>query len=174
MDDRGSDFAVYEYKSITVKRDMVEIYEDCYKSFGWRYEGRRPSMSPVTSVDMKFKRDRRILNKMELTRLQRQFEGHMNEISKLEMSKSIASSVVAYIVGIVGTAFMAGSVMSITAERIPLSIILAIPAIIGWVLPYFLYKSIYNRKESEVTPLVEQHYDEIYEICEKANTLCYK
>ena len=78
---------------------------------------------------------------------------------------------VAYVIGIIGTAFMAGSVFAVTANRIIPCILLAIPAFIGWVLPYFCYRAIVKKKASEVTPLIDQKYDEVYAVCEKANAL---
>ncbi|MDR3894493.1 MAG: hypothetical protein Q3Y17_17860 [Blautia sp.] len=78
---------------------------------------------------------------------------------------------IAYSVGSVGTVFMAGSVFSITADKLVPCIILAIPAFIGWVLPYLLYRGIIKKKTVQVTPLIDQKYDELYAVCEKANGL---
>ena len=119
------------------------------------------------------KRDRRILNKMELTRLQRNFEACVAEIGNLEKEKTSRPSVTALTVGILGTAFMAGSTFAVTAQphRILLCIILAIPGFLGWILPYFLYKAGVRKQTEKMTPLIEEKYDEIYEICEKGNKL---
>lgn len=170
----GRSFVGYEYKSVTVKRDMANLYIDCFPNFGWTLEGKAPTLNPVTSVTLKFKRDRKIINKMELTRLQREFESHANEIHKLETSKTVGASAAAYTIGIVGTAFMAGSVLAVTSDMIPLCIILGVPALIGWIIPYFCYRRISAKKTEQVTPLIEQKYDAIYETCEKANALLYK
>jgi hypothetical protein len=123
---------------------------------------------------MKFKRDRKIHNKAELTRLQRQFESCASEIERLEASKSIGASVFAYSTGIVGTAFIAGSVFSYLAGMVPLMIVLAVPGFIGWIVPYFGYLRIQKKKIEQVTPLIDQKYDEIYDVCEKANGLLNK
>jgi len=164
-------FVGYEYHSVNVKRNMVSVYTDGYENFGWQLEGHDYSINAVDSVTLKFKRDRKIRNKAELTRLQRNFDACVQEIVSLESSKKIKASVVAYLIGIIGTAFMAGSVFAVTANRIIPCIVLAIPAFVGWVLPYFLYNSIMKKKTNEVTPLIDQKYDELYVICEKANGL---
>ena len=39
------------------------------------------------------------------------------------------------------------------------------------VLRYFLYRGIMEKKASQVTPLIDQKYDELYAVCEKANGL---
>ena len=170
----GRGFVGYEYKSITVKRDMRDLYIDCFPSFGWTLEGKAPALDWATSVALKFKRDRKIVNKMELTRLQREFESHANEIGKLETSKTVGAATAAYVIGIIGTAFMAGATFAYLAGMILLCIVLAVPAFIGWIIPYFCYRRISVKKTEQVTPLIEQQYDAIYETCEKASALLYK
>lgn len=46
-------------------------------------------------------------------------------------------------------------------------------AFIGWMLPYFCYRGIVVKKTEQITKLIEQQYDAIYETCEKANALLY-
>lgn len=169
----SSSFVGYEYKMITIKRDMVDLYADCFPSFGWMLERSSPSLTP-TSITMKFKRDRKIINKMELTRLQREFESYANEVGKLETAKTVGAATAAYVIGILGTAFMAGATFAFLADMILPCIILAVPAFIGWIIPYFCYRRIFAKKTEQVTPLIEAQYDAIYETCEKASNLLYK
>ena len=89
----------------------------------------------------------------------------------MERSKTTEASIAAYSIGLVGTAFMAGSVFSYQAGMLLLCIILAIPAFVGWLLPYFCFVSIRKKKTDRVTPLIEQKYDESYEACKKASVL---
>lgn len=169
-----SNFVGYEYKDVTVKRKMESVYVDGYNNFGWALEGTSTSVQNVGAVTMKFKRDRKIRNKVELTRLQRQFDAAVAEIETLVSSKVIGASVVAYVVGVIGTAFMAGSVFANQDDRLTLSIILAIPGFVGWIIPYLLFSSISKKKTNRVAPLIDQKYDEVYEVCEKANALLAK
>ena len=166
-----SNFVGYEYQDISVKRSMAAVYVDGYENFGWQLDGTAEQPGKVETVAMKFKRDRKIRNKAELTRLQRNFDACVSEILSLESSKYIKASAIAYAIGIVGTAFMAGSVFSITADQLIPCIILAIPAFTGWILPYFLYQGIRKKKTAQVAPLIDQKYDEIYAVCKKANDL---
>ena len=76
-------------------------------------------------------------------------------------------------VGIIGTVFMACSTFAAVHEP-PLWIltaVLAVPGFIGWVLPVFIYRRMTARRSKVVAELMEQKYDEIYEICEKGNRL---
>ncbi len=167
-------FVGYEYQDVSIKRSMASVYADGYENFGWQMDGTTEQLGKIDSVTMKFKRDRKIRNKAELTRLQRNFDACVSEILSMEASKYIKASAVAYIVGMIGTAFMAGSVFAITAGMIIPCIILAIPAFIGWLLPYFLYRGIVKKKSAQVAPLIDQKYDELYAVCEKANGLLDK
>jgi len=150
----GADFIGYEYKEIVVDRDKEGVYADGYPNFGWKLEGSTDSMFGLSTMSLKFKRDRKILNKAELTRLQRQFESNVNEIEKLEQSKTRTAFIAALAIGLLGTAAMAGSVFAFLAGMVPLCIVLAIPAFIGWAVPYFGYIKITNKRIQTVAPLI--------------------
>ena len=167
----GEGFIGYEYKEVAVNRDIKGVYADAYPNFGWALEGSSTSVIGISTVNLKFKRDRKIRNKAELTWLQRQFESNVREIEKLEQSKTMTASIVAYTIGLVGTAFMAGSVFAVLANMIPLCVILAIPAFLGWVLPYINFNKLRAKRTEAVTPLIDQQYDAIYDVCEKAHIL---
>lgn len=167
----GSNFIGYEYRDITIDRDMESLYADGYQNFGWVLDNTSSLYAGLGVVTMKFKRDRKIRNKAELTRLQRQFDACANEITSMEKSKAAGASIAAFSVGIIGTAFMAGATFAYLGGLIVLCIILAIPGFMGWILPYFLYNSTYAKKTAKVAPLIDSKYDEIYEVCERANSL---
>lgn len=169
----GNGFIGYEYKNITVGREMEALYADGYANFGWTLEGTdvTPTIRGTTAANMKFKRDRKICNKAELTRLQRQFEACVQEIQALERSKTASASIAAFTVGLIGTAFLAGSVFAYIGGMLVFSIVLAVPGLLGWIIPYFMYQKIQKDKTAELSPFIEQKYDEIYTTCEKANGL---
>jgi hypothetical protein len=168
---KGESFIGYEYRDVTVSQKMQPVYADGYASFGWTLESAAIPVHRVGAVTLKIKRDRKIRNKAELSRLQRQFEGCTEAIESLENSKIIGASAVAYLTGIAGTVAMAGSVFAYLDRMIVISIILAVPAFAGWIAPYFCYQTISKRKSSRVNPIIEQKYDEIYEVCKKALSL---
>ncbi len=164
-------FVGYEYKDVTVRRDIEHLYIDNYQNFGWNIENVSHSSKGLLYTVLRFKRDRKIGKKMEITRLQRQFESCVKDIQHLEQSKYVSASTAAYTVGIAGSAFMAGSVFAYLAGYIILTILLAVPAFAGWVLPYFLFIKIRNRKIETITPLVDNQYEVLYTVCEKAFNL---
>ncbi|MCL2695397.1 MAG: hypothetical protein FWE69_03615 [Clostridiales bacterium] len=168
----NGNFIGYEYKEVITTRDMEGMYTDGYPSFGWQLDGVSPSPIGFSAVGLKFKRDRKIKNKAELSRLQRQFEAGISEIFSLERSKTSSAFITAMTVGLIGTAFLAGATFAfIYGEMIPLMILLAIPGFIGWFLPFTLFKKIRAKKSAAVMPLIENQYDALYELCAEGHTL---
>lgn len=169
----GRDFIGYEYKELDTGSGRFSLCLDSYQSFGWKTDERFPITQKGKQSVMRLKRDRKIINRTELTRLERNFEACLAEIDALEHSKSSGACVCAWTVGLMGTVFMAGSTFAVTHEPplVILSAILAVPGFLGWILPYFLYKKLKAKKSRKIEPLIEQKYDEIYGICEKGNKL---
>ncbi len=165
-------FVGYEYKEVTIKKNYVSLYIDSYENFGWIFEKEKASLQKVGSQVLEFKRDRMIRNKAELTRLQRQFDSIIEEIEYLERNKTLKASVIAYILGVIGCAFIAASVFAITyALNIPLMIVLSVPGFICWMLSYILYVRIKMYRTQEIAPLIEDKYDKAYEVTKRASAL---
>ncbi|MDD3222879.1 MAG: hypothetical protein EOM34_10760 [Clostridia bacterium] len=172
----GNDYIGYEYKELVVEKKQVSFYLDGFENFGWEIDNRQPEIVESNKhgkTVIRLKRDRKIMNKAELTRLQRNFEDCMKQMDSLENSKTSLATVVALIIGILGTAFIACSVFAVTHEPplILLCIILAIPGFVGWIAPFFVYKRLALNKARALAPLIEKKQDEIYEICEKGHKL---
>lgn len=171
----------YEYKEVAADNSMVSLLLDGYENFGWEINdtlpdhgiGGKPGGAQKTLL--RLRRDRKILNKAELTRLQRNFEACISQIQTLEQRKTSAATACAIILGVIGTAFMAGSTFAVTAQppHYILCTLLAMPGFLGWIFPYFLYKKVTAKQTEKLTPLIEAKYDEIYEICEKGSKLLY-
>lgn len=173
----GKKFTAYDYKEIEADRNMIPFLRDGYENFGWETqeceEKNKIHSSQKQKVVLQMKRNRKIMNKVELVRLQSHFEACIKDVKALEKSRESKATMVSLAVGILGTGFMAGSVFAVTAQPplVILSIILAIPGFMGWILPYFLYKKIREKQTQIMNSLIEKKYDEIYEICEKGNKL---
>ena len=114
------EFMSYEYKEVTVDIGQASFLMDGYANFGWEADEnvmptnldtslRKRGASQYGKITIRLKRDRRIINKTELTRLQRNFEAYVTEIEHLEKEKTSFPTIRAITMGIVGTAFMAGS-----------------------------------------------------------------
>lgn len=179
------DFIAYEYLSINVKSEHEPLYIDCYENFGWilinntalvdsdDYYLNNTYINANKLVNIKFKRDRRIKNKVQLLSLQRKLEIALKEIERLEKEPNTLGMIWSMVIGVIGTIFLALSVFSITATS-PLYIpfvLCGIIGLIGWVLPYFVYRKIKITKEEENVSLIEEQYNTIYDSCEQAKKL---
>lgn len=183
MDDkenRQKRFVDYEYKEVVSESGKIPLRMDGYECFGWELNEQLSTNTGNAAgagkkVTLYLKRNRCIVNKMELTRLQRNFEACVDEIEKLENSRTSRATGYALALGLFGTAFMAGATFAVTAQppHILLCILLAIPGFLGWISPYFVYKREVFKQAERVKPLIEKKYDEIYELCEKGNKLLY-
>jgi hypothetical protein len=196
-------FIGYEYKSLIVQMNMESLWRDGYNAFGWKLDKSVPAIkkhlwgplrilvaplaifpgSPFakmildhpleTKAELKFKRDRAIRKKAELSQLQSQFEASAVQIENLEISKKSIPTVAASITGLVGTVFMAASVFAYLTGMLQLSILIAIPGFAGWILSYFVYQAVKGSRTRKLAPFIEKEYDTIHETCKKANTFIH-
>lgn len=165
--ERQPSYVAYDYKEITAKGERAAILMDCYQSLGWEVEKEN------AFGQIMLRRSRKIMNKMELTRLQRNMEACVAEIDALQKGKTTKASIVSLILGLIGTAFMAGSVFAVTATPpiVWLCILLAVPAFTLWILAPILYPRMVAKRTKVINELIEEKYDEIYAICENGNKL---
>ena len=184
-EDGKRSFVGYEYKEIIAEGSRASLLLDGYESFGWEIDERLPEtgterffsdkISGPKKAAVRIRRNRKIVNKMELTRLQRNFEACIHEIDMLEQSKTSVATMYALVLALIGTAFMAAATFAAVAAppRILLCILCAVPGFVGWLFPPFLHKKVVERQTKKIMPLIEAKYDEIYELCEKGQKLLY-
>ncbi len=169
----GKDFIGYEYKEIITEQERASLYLDGYSHFGWVPDDNFQATITKGRMTLNLKRDRKIINKAELTRLQRHFESCVNELDKIQKAAAFSPKMWAILIGLIGTVFMAGSTFAVTADSpmILLCIILAIPGFICWAIPPIVYNKLLHQKKTQIEEAIEQKYDEIDEICEKGSKL---
>lgn len=195
----NNNFVGYEYKTVKVPKEQESLWSDSMQNFGWELAKSesatvkhvwgpiRLMLAPLalipgtpfgkmirdhaseTDVELTFKRDKHLSGKAELARLQSQFETSVRGIESLEHSKGSSATIAAYTIGLMGTVFMGISMFTYLAGSLPLMVIMAIPGFLGWILPYFVYKSLKGKKTLIVDPQIEKQHDSIYDICQKAN-----
>ena len=71
-------FVSWDYKEIAVESAYLSQYLDAYACFGWQVD--REMENAGGRARLSLRRNRHILNKVELTRLERQFEACMDTI----------------------------------------------------------------------------------------------
>lgn len=164
----------YDYRKVTVQENWLSQFIDGYACFGWQEDTNIPREKRGDHITIAFKRDRNILNKTELTRLQQHYEACMNEIAVQEESPQSRATIVSLACGLIGCGFMAGSVFAVTAAPpiVWLSILLSVPGFAFWAASWIGYKLTKSRRSVQVAPLIEQKYDEACEVCDRACSLC--
>lgn len=167
------DYKSYDYKQLTVKETELSFCIDCYENFGWVLDENKPPHTERGQSRIFFKRDRKFVNKAELTRLERNFDACLAELNEMERSKTSVPTVWALSCALAGTVLLAGSVFAVTAEPpiVWLCALLGVPGVLGWILPYFIYRQGAARQVKKVTPFIEAKYDEIEAICAKGYSL---
>ena len=170
---RSDGFVAYDYQEVDVEGRYLSYYLDGYGHFGWQVEQKGQDAGLRGRVSLRLKRDRHILNKMELTRLTRQFEAILREVAALERSRTAQAEVMGISVGVLGTALVAGSTFAVTASppAIWLCALLGAPGLALWGAAYPLYRRKLRRRAGEVAPLVEEKLEEMYAVCEKGHRL---
>ncbi len=171
----------YEYKELIVDSDKASFYIDCYKNFGWEqdnnfsYDNIKGYLQYQNKVVLNLKRNRKIMNKMELTRLQRNFETCIREIGELEKTENSCATAYALITGVLGMVCLGLAVLALTAQtpHIIFGILCAIPGMIGLGLPVSIYRRMLEEQAEKKDILIEEKYNEIDKICEKGNKLLY-
>lgn len=195
------DYTGYEYKQITADAHMESLWKDSMASFGWSAEKSQAKVvkrlpfalwilaAPLSllpwrpfrkqlndhdsdkEVEITFKRDRKIARKQELDQLESRFEHCARAIKGLNDSKGTAASIAASAVGLVGTAFMALSTFAYLAGMSPAFIIAAVPGFLGWIIPYFLYRSMRASRERAIAPKIQEQEENIYTLCQSGSEI---
>ena len=162
---------MYEHKTVTVKRELASTYLENYKNFGWETEDARMSLTEIGDVTIHFKRDRKIPNRVELTRLESQFDACVKEIDKLEKSKTKGPAITALTIGTGGLVLTGAAVFTAIAGHVAVGSVIAVPGLVLWAVPYFVYQKQTEKKTAKVSPELDKKYDELYDVCEKAHAL---
>lgn len=167
------EFESYDYLNITVSAAYCSQYIDGYESLGWQQDENVPQEHSGDKITLHMKRSRSIMNKTELTRLQRHYEACVREIIVLEESRQSIPTMVAIGMGMLGCAFLAGSVFAIIGEPPVywLMVLLGIPGLALWGAALPVYRMVRHWRSAKVTPLIETKYDEAYEVCARAQSL---
>lgn len=191
----------YEYKTVTVSNEMEHFWIDNMKHFGWEFGKKDPAMikhvwgpirlmiAPLSLIPgspcgkwivdreskkksvLTFKRDKKLPSKDQISNLEISFEQNASKIETLDASKTTGATVAAYTIGLIGTVFLGAATFAYLYGLLSLCIILAIPGFICWVLPFFVKHVMAARKSAVVQPQIEKVYEDIDQICRKANAI---
>ncbi|MDR0832423.1 MAG: hypothetical protein LBM99_05960 [Bacillales bacterium] len=162
----------YDYKTVKVKREMETIVADSYANLGWELTGSSIVEFSVFHVNLSFKRDRKIENKMNLIKLQEKVDNIILNIETLLASKRSAGVPITATIGTIGALLFGGGLsMAILLEGIGNlvgGIVLGVVGIGVCLLSWAVYKKVRRNKLSKISPLLESEYDKLADVCEQA------
>lgn len=177
-------FHQYEYKELFINHSKVSLFIDSYKNFGWKLD---TNIHPSSHVDLKpkpssshleeskvklyFKRPMNITNKVELIRLENNFESCIKQITIMEKKKISIAQIYALTLGLLGLLSAVISVISFSEYKI-VSLLTAFIALTNIISPYIIYNKIRTRESQKLAPMIQQQYAEIEKICHKGYSLC--
>lgn len=171
-----SNAITYDYKTIKVKRELEHMVVDAYRNMGWELTTSSISESNIFCLNLSFKRDRKINNKMPLIKINEQIDSTLKNIELLQDKKKSAGVVSGVSVGTIGTLIFGGGLSMVLLKSSVLGFIIggvalgAVGAAVA-LSAYFISRSNKNKTISKVQPMLENEYDKLSELCEKANDL---
>ena len=195
----NNDFVAYEYKTVNATRDSAGMYIDCMENFGWTlietdgYDAQvlLSNLNPVNlgrniasaaqtfgetadttpAITLKFKRDRRIDNKQQLDKLEREYEAAMSAITRIERKNEAQTMGVSLGTGIIGAVFVGLSVYNFVSSNIILGVLFAAVGAIGWAVGFFSNRKVGRKKSVQTEPTIQEQLDIAYGACEQAHAL---
>ena len=163
---------IYDYKTIKVKRNIETLVCDTYENLGWELTNTSSVEGSIFYVNLSFKRNRKIENKVELLKLQEKADSVISNIESLQNQKKNAGMVGALSTGIVGALIFGGGMsMSMLLKGVGFMIGGIALGLVGagvCALAYPLFKKVNKKKNTALQPILESEFDKLGDICEQA------
>lgn len=164
-------FVAYEYLTLQVPRTLEPVYKDSFNNFGWQFEDYSPNLGNPASVNLKLKRDRRLKNRPVILELQRKCHTALENITRLEKSKTTAAITAATAFGLVDCSLIAGAVFAVLAESWVLMGVLQVLGLAACLGGYLSYNKVQSSRSARVAPLIDREYETVYETTEQAHII---
>lgn len=119
-------------------------------------------------VQIQMKRERDMGNKIQLNRIQVEFESGAKEIDSLEESRTLGASIISVSTGLLGTVFMAGAVFAYISGKVLACAGLAIPGFAAWLVSALIYYYLKKKRDEKVDRLIDEKQKALGEILEEA------
>jgi hypothetical protein len=166
-DNRKLETIVNEYIDVIVYRKLSQLCEDCYHKLGWKTIS---SSFSITSVKLRFERNKKIKNRAELCKLQHECEDALMEIERLVKSRHKIVREMTWIATITGCVFFIGTYIAYSVYFFPMAFHFALE-FTGLGAACLLYYKQIRKLEKKQIPELNSYYDRIYHLCEKSGQL---
>ncbi|HEY0188513.1 MAG TPA: hypothetical protein VGC67_13565 [Cellulomonas sp.] len=168
-DDRGSaegDLS-REQLALRVRPDLLPLYRDTYRAFGWDVTSMQPTAGRPGQVLVRLTRARTTRNFALLGGLQRQAEGALHQIAHLERAPRVAARAGALTIAILATT-TTGSAVLLRSGHGTLSILAAVVGVALCGAARGARALVARRTAQRLAPLLERQYDLVDQSCAQA------
>lgn len=166
---------VYDYKTIKVKREIESLVTDTYENLGWELTNTSAVEDSIFSINLSFKRDRKINNKLELLKLQEKADSIISNIESLQSKKKNSGLIPAITTGVIGAlVFGGGMSMCMLLQGIGYMIGGIALGLVGagiCVIAYPIFKNVNKKARVKIEPLIENEFDKLADVCENSAKL---
>lgn len=177
--DENEEKAMYDYQEVVTKTHNALFLLYGYEKLGWEtveqhiYSSTQGAYPQQMNVVFRLKRNKKIVNKVELNRLQSNFESCMREIDKMEQTKSTVSVLASVLIGMLGVVGIVAAIMMFFRHWTVVGIIFLALGVGICLLPLKIYSEVLKRQTEKYIPLIQENYREIDVILEKGSKLIY-
>ncbi len=173
----AKDYRSYDYTTVQTSQKDAPQTIDCYECLGWELV-KSSDYGILPWVTLQFKRNRKIKNKEQLTRIQVRLNDAMDSLDVMEQEKTKNATIWSLVLGIIGALIFGGGLCLFLVETFAFGlagfIVGVVLGAIGAVVcgfAYPIYKKIRAQKTAQMNVLIEKKKDEIAQLCEDAQKL---
>ncbi len=165
----------FDYKTVKVKREMEVIVGDAYENLGWELVSSNSAEGSPFEVILSFKRDRKIENKIGLLKLQQKIDLCLAEIDTFQRKRKTGGIVAGISMGVVSALTFGGGLsmclclkgLGFMLGGIAIGLVGVGLGFLSWVIA----KKVAKKKNEDLTPIIEQEFDNLADLCETARNI---
>lgn len=166
---------VYDYKTVSVRRDMEPVLIDTYENLGWEVIGTSMQDGSLTHVNVSFKRNRKIAHKLELIKLQNKIDTILATLGKLNQSKRNAGVPEGLTTGVCGALVFGGGMsmcMCLSGVGYMIGgIALGVAGMGILLLGWLVHNKCRAKKLLKLEPAIEEEFNKLSDLCEEGHDL---
>lgn len=175
MENQTQNAITFDYKTVRVNRTMEAMLTDAYETLGYEVTNTQMAEGSLNQINVSFKRDRKIKNKVELLKVQQKIDASLTNINKLQNEKKNAGVPEGITVGVLGCLTLGGGMsMVMCLEGIGFmigGIALGIVGIGIGLLGWLTHNKVQKKKLEKLEPVYQSELDKFSDLCEEANKL---
>ncbi|WP_312072158.1 hypothetical protein [Anaerotignum propionicum] len=157
-----------EYIEVKINYKLYPMCIDCYHAFGWEDIS---TIRGITSVKLRLTRSKKIKNRVELCKLQRECEDALMGLERLLNLQNMKYIRVACVISTISILFSLITLITCFLRLFLLSVILSCLSVIGLGSIIFIHNKYIRIIKKEYVQEINEYYDKLYYLCNKAEQL---